>query len=49
MQDGRPVYIERLGKIDVNAMFKITTQERLLTNLVVEAEKMVQHRMVLHV
>jgi hypothetical protein len=45
-QDGRPVYIEQLGKIDLSAMYKITTQERLLQNLVNEYEKFVDPRLV---
>ena len=32
-QDGRPVYIEQLGKVDINAMYKITTSDRMLQNL----------------
>lgn len=39
-KDGRPVYIEHLGQIDLNAMYKITTAERMLTNLAVEYERM---------
>lgn len=38
-QDGRPIYIETLGGIDLNAMYKITTAERMLTNLAVEYER----------
>ncbi|KAI9670209.1 MAG: cytosolic factor, phosphatidylinositol/phosphatidylcholine transfer protein [Alyxoria varia] len=38
-KDGRPIYIEQLGKIDLNAMYKITTSDRMLSNLVVEYEK----------
>lgn len=38
-QDGRPVYIEQLGNIDLTAMYKITSQDRMLQNLVVEYEK----------
>ena len=48
MQDGRPVYIEVLGKIDLDAMYKITTQERLLQNLVNEYEKFADPRLVLY-
>ncbi|KAI9680732.1 MAG: cytosolic factor, phosphatidylinositol/phosphatidylcholine transfer protein [Caeruleum heppii] len=44
-KDGRPVYIEQLGKIDLAAMYKITTAERMLQNLVVEYEKMVDPRL----
>lgn len=39
------MYIEKLGKIDLNAMYKITTGERMLQNLVCEYEKLVQPRL----
>lgn len=45
LQDGRPVYIEQLGKIDLTAMYKITTGERMLQNLVVEYEKLADPRL----
>ena len=41
------MYIEQLGKVDLNVMYKITTQERLLQNLVKEYEKFVDLRLVL--
>ncbi|KAI9872474.1 MAG: cytosolic factor, phosphatidylinositol/phosphatidylcholine transfer protein [Pleopsidium flavum] len=44
-KDGRPVYIEQLGKIDLNAMYKITTGDRMLQNLVVEYEKVTDPRL----
>ena len=44
-QEGRPVYIEQLGKIDLAAMYKITTGERMLQNLVVEYEKLTEPRL----
>ena len=44
-QDGRPVYIEQLGKIDLAAMYKITTGERMLQNLVCEYEKLADPRL----
>jgi len=44
-KDGRPVYIEHLGKIDLKAMQKITTDERMLENLVVEYEKLTDPRL----
>ncbi|KAJ5808545.1 sec14 cytosolic factor [Penicillium riverlandense] len=44
-KDGRPVYIEKLGKIDLNAMYKITTGERMLQNLVTEYEKLSDPRL----
>lgn len=45
LQDGRPVYIEQLGGIDLNAMYKITTAERMLENLVNEYEKLADPRL----
>ncbi|KAG5297382.1 phosphatidylinositol-phosphatidylcholine transfer protein [Histoplasma ohiense] len=44
-KDGRPVYIEKLGKIDLNAMYKITTADRMLKNLVCEYEKLADPRL----
>lgn len=44
-KDGRPVYIEQLGNIDLNAMYKITTSERMLQNLAVEYEKLADPRL----
>lgn len=44
-KDGRPVYIEQLGKIDLNAMYKITTAERMLQNLVLEYERLADPRL----
>lgn len=44
-KDGRPVYIELLGNADITAMNKITTQERMLTNLAVEYERVADPRL----
>lgn len=44
-RDGRPVYIEQLGKIDLDKMRTITTDERMLENLVVEYEKLSDPRL----
>ncbi|KAK2802224.1 cytosolic factor, phosphatidylinositol/phosphatidylcholine transfer protein [Emmonsiellopsis sp. PD_5] len=44
-KDGRPVYIEQLGKIDLTAMHKITTDQRMLQNLVCEYEKLADPRL----
>ncbi|RBR05022.1 uncharacterized protein FIESC28_11424 [Fusarium coffeatum] len=44
-KDGRPIYIETLGGIDLNAMYKITTAERMLTNLAVEYERVADPRL----
>ncbi|KAK5192704.1 cytosolic factor, phosphatidylinositol/phosphatidylcholine transfer protein [Exophiala xenobiotica] len=44
-KDGRPVYIEQYGKIDLNAMYKITTADRMVQNLVVEYEKVADPRL----
>ncbi|KAJ5888136.1 cytosolic factor phosphatidylinositol/phosphatidylcholine transfer protein [Penicillium taxi] len=43
--DGRPVYIEKLGKINLNKMLEITTAERMLQNLVTEYEKLSDPRL----
>lgn len=39
------MYIEQMGKIDLAAMYKITTAERMLQNLAVEYEKMADPRL----
>lgn len=44
-QDGRPIYIETLGGIDLTAMYKITTGERMLHNLAVEYERLSDPRL----
>lgn len=44
-QDGRPVYIEKLGKVDLTALGKITSQDRMIQNLVCEYEKMADPRL----
>jgi len=44
-KDGRPVYIEHLGKIDLRAMQSITSDDRMLQNLVTEYEKMADPRL----
>jgi hypothetical protein len=44
-KDGRPVYIEQLGNVDLTALRKITTEERMVQNLVCEYEKMADPRL----
>ncbi|SPO04434.1 probable phosphatidylinositol/phosphatidylcholine transfer protein SEC14 [Cephalotrichum gorgonifer] len=44
-KDGRPVYIEQLGKIDIAALNKISTPDRMLTNLAVEYERLADDRL----
>ncbi|KAK0749922.1 Sec14 cytosolic factor [Schizothecium vesticola] len=44
-KDGRPVYIEQLGSIDLPAMTKITSEDRMLTNLAVEYERLADPRL----
>jgi hypothetical protein len=44
-KDGRPLYIETLGGIDLTQMYKITTAERMITNLAVEYERVSDPRL----
>jgi len=44
-KDGRPVYIERLGKIDVDALEKITNQAYLLRRFILGYEKFFSDRL----
>ncbi|WRT66105.1 uncharacterized protein IL334_003058 [Kwoniella shivajii] len=38
-KEGRPIYVEQLGKLDINKLYAITTQDRQLKHLVSEYEK----------
>ncbi|KAM0792775.1 hypothetical protein ACM66B_002546 [Microbotryomycetes sp. NB124-2] len=44
-KDGRPVYIEQLGKLDLKELYKHTTPERQIQSLVVEYEKFQRDRL----
>jgi hypothetical protein len=44
-KEGRPVYYEELGKVDLTKMLQFTTQERMLKNLVWEYEAFTQYRL----
>ncbi|KAJ6513453.1 CRAL-TRIO domain-containing protein [Mycena sanguinolenta] len=44
-KDGRPVYIERLGLLDLKALYAATTQERQLKRFVLEYEKFLYERL----
>ncbi|KOS18088.1 Sec14 cytosolic factor [Escovopsis weberi] len=44
-KDGRPIYIERLGGIDLASMDKISSEERMLNNLAVEYERVADPRL----
>ena len=44
-QDGRPLYIERLGKVKAKDLRKVTTKERQLQNLVLEYERLLRERL----
>jgi hypothetical protein len=44
-KDGRPVYVERLGQLDIKALYAATTQERQLQRLVFEYEKFLTERL----
>ena len=45
IQDGRPIYIEQLGKLDIKALYSVTTPERQLQRLVYEYEKFLTDRL----
>ncbi|KII96177.1 hypothetical protein PLICRDRAFT_49072 [Plicaturopsis crispa FD-325 SS-3] len=44
-KEGRPIYIEQLGKLDIKALYGLTTQERLLQRLVLEYERFLTDRL----
>ncbi|KAH7888185.1 CRAL-TRIO domain-containing protein [Phlebopus sp. FC_14] len=44
-KDGRPIYIERLGKLNIDALYKVTSQERQLKRFVLEYEKFLSERL----
>lgn len=44
-KDGRPVYVEQLGHLDLHKLFKITSPERLIQQLVFEYEKCQRERL----
>ncbi|THG94765.1 hypothetical protein EW026_g6765 [Hermanssonia centrifuga] len=44
-KEGRPIYVERLGKLDFKALYAVTTQERQLQRLVYEYEKFLTERL----
>lgn len=44
-KDGRPVYFEELGKVYLPDMLKITTQDRMLLNLIWEYELFTTYRL----
>lgn len=43
-KDGRPIYVERLGQLDIAALYAATTQERQLKRLVSEYERSASER-----
>lgn len=43
-KDGRPIYIERLGKLDIKALYAVTTVDRQLKRLVWEYERCLSDR-----
>ncbi|KAI5478787.1 hypothetical protein MNV49_004613 [Pseudohyphozyma bogoriensis] len=44
-KDGRPLYIEQLGKLDLTKLYAVTTPERQMQSLVVEYEKFQRDRL----
>lgn len=43
--DGRPVYYEEIGKVDITKLLKITTKERMLRDIVYEYEAFTTYRL----
>lgn len=44
-KDGRPLYIQRLGQLDIKALYAATTTDRQLQRLVLEYEKSLTERL----
>ncbi|KAF8350977.1 CRAL-TRIO domain-containing protein [Amanita rubescens] len=44
-KEGRPVYIERLGQLDIKNLYAVTTPERQIKRLVFEYEKFLAERL----
>lgn len=44
-REGRPIYIEQLGKLDISKLYAITSQDRQLKHLVHEYEKFLKDRL----
>ncbi|KIY52580.1 hypothetical protein FISHEDRAFT_35007 [Fistulina hepatica ATCC 64428] len=44
-KEGRPIYVERLGLLDIKALYSCTTQDRLLKRLVLEYERFLEQRL----
>ena len=44
-KEGRPVYIEQLGKLDISKLYALTSQDRQLHHLVDEYEKFLSTRL----
>ncbi|KAF9973644.1 cytosolic factor, phosphatidylinositol/phosphatidylcholine transfer protein [Actinomortierella ambigua] len=42
---GRPIYIERVGMIDIKTLFKVTDEERMTKQHVLSYEKLIRDRM----
>ena len=44
-QEHRPLYVERIGQINITELRKITTQERQIKSLILEYEKFINERL----
>ncbi|KAI9202559.1 CRAL-TRIO domain-containing protein [Polychytrium aggregatum] len=42
---GRPIYVEQIGLLDIQKLFTITTQERMMLNHVHEYERLILYRL----
>mmetsp|Transcript_90096 Transcript_90096/g.124375 ORF Transcript_90096/g.124375 Transcript_90096/m.124375 type:complete len:100 (-) Transcript_90096:580-879(-) len=43
-KQGRPIYIERIGQLNVTELFKITTEERMVRHYIQEYERLMCHK-----
>lgn len=43
-RSGRPIYIEQIGKMDIQKLFSVTTPERLISYFIHESERQTTHR-----
>lgn len=43
-KQGRPIYIERIGLLNMTELFKVTTEERIVRHYIKEYERLMIHK-----